>query len=203
MSSKTIKYYSMVRSLLAISTALVLTSCAHAITIDPGPSQTSYQNKLSPKKVGYVITDTDKNKQVISAGGGGDKVSYYPYRDIERPIREALKSIYTDVYAIASISEVDTIKKDEVTIIFTPVISTTSNSSSILTWPPTDFTINFNCAVVDAAGSPITNLTLTGIGQSQFSEFSAARDGGLSGRRAAGDLSEKLRQEILKNPALQ
>ena len=203
MSSKTIKYYSMVRSLLAISTALVLTSCAHAITIDPGPSQTSYQNKLSPKKVGYVITDTDKNKQVISAGGGGDKVSYYPYRDIERPIREALKSIYTDVYAIASISEVDTIKKDEVTIIFTPVISTTSNSSSILTWPPTDFTINFNCAVVDAAGTPITNFTLTGIGQSQFSEFSAARDGGLSGRRAAGDLSEKLRQEILKNPALQ
>lgn len=193
----------MVCSLLAISTALVLTSCAHAIIIDPGPSQSSYQNKLSPKKVGYVITDTDKNKQVISAGGGGDKVSYYPYRDIERPIREALKSIYTDVYAIASISEVDTIKKDEVTIIFTPVISTTSNSSSILTWPPTDFTINFNCAVVDAAGTPITNFTLTGIGQSQFSEFSAARDGGLSGRRAAGDLSEKLRQEILKSPALQ
>ena len=203
MSSKSIKYYSMVRSLLAISAALVLTSCAHAITIDPGPSQTSYQNKLSPKKVGYVITDTDKNKQVISAGGGGDKVSYYPYRDIERPIREALKSIYTDVYAIASISEVDKIKKDEVTIIFTPVISTTSNSSSILTWPPTDFTINFNCTVVDAAGTPITNFTLTGIGQSQFSEFSAARDGGLSGRRAAGDLSEKLRQEILKSPALQ
>jgi hypothetical protein len=203
MSSQTIKFYSLVRSLLAIVAVLVLTSCAHAISIDPGPSQTSYQNKLSPKKVGYVISVADKNKQVITAGGGGDKVSYYPYRDIEQPIREALRSIYTDVYAIASIRDVDTIKKDEVSIIFTPEISTTSNSSSILTWPPTNFTIDFNCSVVDAAGVSIASFKVSGKGDAQFSEFSAARDGGLSGRRAAGDLSEKLRQVILQNPALQ
>lgn len=203
MNSKTTKYYSVVCSLLTISTVLLLTACAHAITIDPGPSQTSYQNKLSPKKVGYVITDADKNKQVITAGGGGDRVSYYPYRDIERSIREALKSIYTDVYAIASTSNVDTIKKDEISMIFTPIISTTSNSSSVLTWPPTDFTIDFSCSVVDATGVSITSFKVTGKGSSQFSEFSAARDGGLSGRRGAADLLEKIRQEILKNPVLQ
>jgi hypothetical protein len=182
---------------------LALTACAHAITIDPGPAKTSYQNKLSPKKVGYVITDADKNRQVISAGGGGDKVSYYPYRDIERPLRDALKSIYTDVFAVASTSDSETIKKDELSMIFTPVITTTTKSSSILTWPPTDFTIDFDCNVVDASGAPVANFKVTGIGTAQFSEFVAARDAGLSGRRAAENLSEKIRQELLKNSTLQ
>ena len=146
------------------------------------------------------MTDNDRNKQVTTAGGGGDKVNYYPYRDVEKAIRDALRSIYADVIAISSSADIDSLKINNISVVYIPVISTVSSSDSAFTWPPTYFGVELTCNVNDVAGKELSNLKVTGNGNAEFSEFKI--NSGLAGSRASSDLSEKLRQEILKSPNL-
>lgn len=178
----------------------LISACAHPITINPIKTPDRIETKLSPKKAAYVMTESDRNKQVTSSGGGGDKLTYYPYRDSEKAIRDALRSVYTDVIAITSSSDFGSIKENNISVIYTPVISTVSSSESAFTWPPTYFRVELTCNVNDVNGKDLSILKVTGSGNAEFSEFKI--NTGLAGSRASSDLSEKLRQEILKNPAL-
>lgn len=58
------------------------------------------ESRLSSKKAAHVMTDTARNLEVISPGGGGDKISYKPYRDV----RDALRAVCSDVVAVNSAS---------------------------------------------------------------------------------------------------
>lgn len=177
-----------------------LGACAHPIIITPIETPTRIDGSLSSKKVAYVMTDADRNKQVTTEGGGGDKVSYFPYRDLEKAIRDALRAVYSDVFVIKSPSDSGTIQENNISFVFAPEISTSSNSQSIFTWPPTQFTIDVSCFVTDPIGDIISRVRVVGTGAAEFSEFKA--DFGLAGRRAASELSEKLKQEISANPRL-
>ncbi|PLC48483.1 hypothetical protein CR159_17945 [Pollutimonas subterranea] len=146
------------------------------------------------------MTDADRNKQVTTEGGGGDKVSYFPYRDLEKVIRDALRAVYADVSVIKSPSDVMTIKENDISLVFAPEITTSSNSQSISTWPPTQFTIELALNVTDAVGNIISRIRVISSGAAEFSEFKV--DFGLAGRRAATELSEKLKQEVNANPRL-
>lgn len=181
------------RALILVFAAL-LGACAHPIVISPLETSNHSDTSVSPKKAAYVMTDADRNKEVITEGGGGDKVSYFPYRDLEKSIRDALHAEYSDVLVIKSAADMDAIRENGISFIFIPEITTSSHSSSIFTWPPTQFTIDLSCSVNDPAGNTITRIKAVGKGSAEFSEFKA--DFGLAGRRAASDLSEKLRQEI-------
>ncbi|MEQ1661815.1 MAG: hypothetical protein ABL877_03885 [Thiobacillus sp.] len=180
--------------------ALLMTGCSHQITVSPLEIPKRTEAALNAKKVAYVMSDVDRAKQVHSEGGGGDKINYFPYRDFEKSIRDALRAVYSDVTVIKSASDTSTIQAGNIAFIFTPDISTTSSSSSLLTWPPTQFSIVLACVVVDASGKEMTRFNVTGEGKAEFSEFK--NDFGLAGRRAASDLAEKLKQAVQANALL-
>ena len=189
----------MFRFTIPLATLVFMSACAHTITINPAIA-THAETNLNPKKVAYVMTDASRNKQVTTAGGGGDKVTYSPYRDLEKMIRETLRAIYSDVSVIQSTSDTETMKANNIALVFVPEIITFSSSDSAFTWPPTKFSIEINCNVTDTNGNVITSLKATGNGFAEFSEFK--NDFGLAGRRAASDVSEKLKQKIASHKNL-
>ena len=180
--------------------SLALSACAHPINIDPIETPVRNDAKLIKKNVAYVMTDENRNKLVTTDGGGGDKVSYYPYRELEKAIRDALRSTYESVTVIKSVADAKAIQENNLSLIFSPEISTSSVSNSPFTWPPTQFFINLSCDVADSQAKEVTQFRISGNGSAEFSEFKT--DFGLAGRRAASDLATKLQQEILKNPLL-
>ena len=185
---------------LAATLLALLSACAHPIGI--GPLETPARNEagLNPKKVAYVMTDADRAKEVITAGGGGDKVSYFPYRDLEKSIRDALRAVYSDVFVVKSAGDREAIASFGVSYVFVPSIATTTESPSMFTWPPTKFSIDLTCEVTNTEGRPVTTVKAQGNGTAEFSEFKS--DFGLSGRRAASQLSEQLKQQVLADAKL-
>lgn len=185
---------------MAAGLVAILAGCAHPIGI--GPIDTPVRNEagLSPKKAAYVMSDADRAREVTTPGGGGDKVSYFPYRDLEKALRDALRAVYSDVFVVPAASDTAMLQSLGATVVYKPVITTQSSSPSLFTWPPTEFTIELTCEVSDAAGQPLDQLKLQSRGTAEFAEFKS--DFGLAGRRAATRLSEDLKQSILARPGL-
>lgn len=179
--------------------ALILIGCAHPISIE-AKKVPEKEVQWSTKKVAYVISDVDKQKEVTSPGGGGDKISYYPYRDVERSLRAALGAVFADVSALKAATDVPAIKASGAALIFSPSITTTSSSPSPFTWPPTKFSINIVVDVADTQGVAVARLTVTGNGAAEFDEFKS--DFGLSGRRAMEQVAQALVEEIKRTEKL-
>lgn len=179
---------------LAAALLALLTACAHPIGISPLETPVRNEAGLNPKKVAYVMTEADRSKEVITAGGGGDKVSYFPYRDLEKSIRDALRAVYADVFVVKSASDREALAGFGVSYVFSPSITTYTDSPSLFTWPPTRFDIHLTCEVIDAEGKAVTTLQSHAKGTAEFAEFKS--DFGLAGRRAAAQLSEQLKQQV-------
>jgi hypothetical protein len=192
---------SMLRLVATIGLISLLGACAHPIAIPPLETPVRDEATLKSKNVAYVMTEADRKKQVISPGGGGDKISYYPYLDLEKSIRDALRAVYKNVSVIPSPSDTEAIKESDIKLIFAPEISTTSSSESLFTWPPTKFSIEITLNVTDPRGNFISRIRVIGSGEAEFEEFKT--DLALAGRRAATELSQKLKKEIAANPQLQ
>jgi hypothetical protein len=193
-------FFRLGRLFCAGTLAALLVACAHPISIEPAATPARDVATLVNKKVAYVMTDADRAKQVTTEGGGGDKVSYFPYRDLEKAIREALRAVYEDVMVMRSASDGNAVKEAGVAYVFAPEITTTSSSPSPFTWPPTRFTVEFGCTVTDADNNVLARLRAPGDGAAEFSEFK--RDFGLAGRRAGEAASARLAEEIRGNAKL-
>ncbi|MGC4365423.1 hypothetical protein [Hydrogenophaga sp. R2] len=185
---------------LAAAMVAVLAGCAHPIGIGPIDTPVRDEARLSPKKAAYVMSDAERSREVITPGGGGDKVSYFPYRDLEKALRDALRAVYSDVFVVPSSADTAMLQSLGATVVYRPVITTQSSSPSLFTWPPTEFTIDLRCEVTDIEGRPLDQLTIQSRGTAEFAEFKS--DFGLAGRRAATRLSEELKQSILTRPGL-
>ena len=177
----------------------LIAACSHPISISP-IDKFDRNNPVSNKNVAYVMTDEQRSQKVTTSGGGGDKVDYQPYRDLEKAIRDGLSSVYKNVIVVSSKNDTKAFIENEISFVFTPIITTTSSSESVFTWPPTNFDIDLNCSVINAAGTEITSFTVKGSGQAEFSEFKS--NFGLAGQRAASDLSQKLKERLLSDPSL-
>ena len=183
---------------LALTTAVA--GCSHPITMITETAPPRATAHLIPKKVAYVMTDTQRDQQVTTAGGSGDRVSYYPYRDLEKSIRDALRAVYRDVIVLRTADDARANEAAGVSLVFTPHIRTDSSSTSWLTWPPTSFTAEVTCVVSDAAGVEITRVRAIGNGTAEFSEFNG--DYGLAARRAATRMTSQLSSEIRRSEKL-
>lgn len=179
---------------IAAGVVALLTACAHPISLEANKLP-SAQNASVNKKVAYVITDADRALEVETPGGGGDKVKYYPYRDMEKAIRAALRSVYTDVAVVKTPAEAT-----GAAYVFTPTITTTSSSQSSFTWPPTQFSAEILCTVVNPTGAPVSAVSVTGNGAAEFSEFKSEHS--LSARRAVEDAAAKLAVAVRNDPKL-
>lgn len=184
----------------SIAFVAVLAGCAHPIAIQAEKTPERVDATLSPKKVAYVMTEAERGKQIITPGGGGDRISYYPYRDLEKALRDTLRSVYADVVVVASAADAKAVRESGAALVFTPEIVTTSSSPSPFTWPPTQFGTEIVCRVTDADGQEVTRVRVNGSGKAEFSEFKS--NFGLAANRAGTDAAEKLSAEIRGNPKL-
>lgn len=153
-----------------------------------------------PKAIGLYISPENRNKEVITSGGGGDKVSYKPYADMETGLYQVLGNVFQDVEVLKSMSDVDTIAKHSVVYVAVPEITTTSSSTGIFTWMATDFTIQLTCKITDVAGRPVTSLSSTGTGHAEFAELK--HNMSLAGQRASKEALDKLQTSLQQSTEL-
>lgn len=179
---------------------IIITGCTHNITINPPPDFSNSNAIKIDKNVVYVMSDSDRIKEVTTQGGSGETVKYFPYRDLEMTIRETLKLIYKSVSVINTPNDTASIKQFNASYIFAPEITTSSSSPSSFTWPPTKFSIEMILNITNINGDLIARPRAIGNGFAEFSEFK--NDFGLAGKRAASDLAKNLQQEIKNNPKL-
>lgn len=187
---------------LLLSTGMLalaaLVGCAHPITINPDVKAiTGSGAPKVAKSVAYYVSADDMKREVTTPGGGGDKISYFPYRDLDTSIFKALSEVYTDVVKLEAPAAAG---GQGHALVFVPQITTTSSSSSALTWPATDFSVALTCKVTDGAGAPVTELAVSGVGKATFSEFKS--DFALSSRRASEDAMKKFLQALETTPAV-
>jgi hypothetical protein len=181
--------------------ALVLvTGCAHPISMAPDLKAVPESNARIHKKVGYFISAEDMAKEVTTPGGGGDKVKYLPYKDLETGIYKAFSQVFDGVVKLKSADDKASIGEQGLSLVIKPTLSTTSFSDSAFTWPPTQFTVDITCVVTDAKGAEVTRLTSQGRGAATFSEFTA--DFSLSAKRASQDALNKLVRDLSASDAL-
>jgi hypothetical protein len=186
-----------IRLLTALLFALVLGACSHPIVITPDAdkiSSVSNDRKIN-KRVGYYMTLAQRDAPVVTPGGGGDSVKYYPYRDIEGSFYRVLSNVFSEVTLLKSANDLEALDKHEVVLIIKPEIRTTSQSSSIVTWPPTDFSVEIACQITDRSGKEVAGTRATGQGKAEFSEFTS--DFSLAGKRASFDALMKTQDALL------
>jgi hypothetical protein len=174
----------------ALACAVLLTGCAHPISLTS--DVTRLMGSGLPKvdrKVGLVITDAQRILTVEGPGGGGDKVSFQPYKDMEPGLYVALSESFTNVVRVASPND-PKIAAEGLSHLVVPVVSTTSYSPSLVTWPPTVFTVELNLSFNDLQNKPVSQVRVQGEGRAEFDEFKT--DLSLSARRAADEALKRL-----------
>lgn len=178
-----------------VAATLLAAGCAHQINITP-PLNTLDGNNVSKvdKTVGYYISPADRAKEVITPGGGGDKVKYLPYQESEPALNKVLSNTFTKVVSIPSLDDKQFIASNKIAYIFVPSIETDSSSESAFTWPPTKFSVTLDCKAVDPSGATAWQKKVKGEGQAAFDEFK--HDFSLSARRASKNAFQNLQQEI-------
>lgn len=190
-----------IRKLAACLCALLLGACAHQIVITPDLAKLDTVGVAPLKKsVGLYVPPDDKAREVTTAGGGGDKVSYFPYRDLETGVYRMLINVFEKVVVMKSPTDSDAFLRDGVALVVTPTISTDSSSESLLRWPPTSFSVRLTCTIADTAGNAIMQPTVEGVGKATLSEIIA--DVSVAGKRASQDALGKMQRALLDAPAL-
>jgi hypothetical protein len=152
------------------------------------------------KSVGYFMISGTRELQTTSSGGGGDMVSFYPYKDLETSFYKMLSNVFAKVSLLKSQDDNEAIGKYTIRLIVAPQISTTSSSPSLFTWPPTKFTVTLTCVFLDTHGKEIARKVVTGEGQAEFEEFKS--DFSLSARRASLDAMKKMQDLLLASQEL-
>lgn len=173
--------------------------CAHNITIAPDAASLTPSKKPEQinATVGLVVTNAMRTREVVTPGGGGDKVAYKPYHDLEFPVYLALSQTFKDVVKLDATPTEAVARAKGLTYVITPDITTTSSSPSLLTWPPTDFGVTLACTLADPTGKVIAKAQVSGAGHAEFDEFK--HNLGLSAERATVDAVKKLPEAIVQS----
>lgn len=188
----------LIRLLAAALAGLSLGGCAHQISV--APTAAMVQPEGSPPKirenVGFFVPPEVAAIEVTTGGGGGDRVRYFPYRDIEAGYQAMLLTVFEGVTKLSTANDPVAMAKDNIKYVVTPTIVTTSGSTSAFTWPPTDFTVDLTTTVKDAKGSTVATKRAVGQGQAEWGEFTKL-GWGLAGVRAMESVLRKMQAELL------
>lgn len=181
---------------LSLFLVLLVTGCAHPITMNPELSALRTENTAKSKVIaGYYLSPAAKAAQIETKGGGGDFVTYFPYKDTEAALKTILSNKFSKVYSLNHQTDDPLIKTKNIKFIFTPKITTDSHSSSALTWPPTDFTVILTCTAYSEDGKKVWEKSVTGTGHAEYSEFKS--DFSLSAKKASQNAFKLMVNEIL------
>jgi hypothetical protein len=186
----------------ALALLLLVTGCAHPLAIGPDLTkiERSAEAEVLSRNVGYFIAPNARERTVTTPGGGGDMVTYSPYKDVEAAFYKMLATTFKNVALLKSPTDADAIQKHSISYVISPEITTDSSSSSALTWPPTLFVLNLTCSIADPSGKLIAKPSVTGAGRAEFDEFKS--DFSLAGKRAVVDAMLKMQNALLNLPEL-
>jgi len=192
----------LIRLASVLVAAAALAACAHPMTIKPDITGLGAPAGATviPKNVGLYISPENRAKEVTTAGGGGDKVSYHPYDDLQTGLYKVFGNAFQNVDLMSSMSDVNSISKHALTLIGSPEITTESSSNGFFTWMATDFTVNLSCKFTDVAGREVTTIKASGTGHAVFSELKS--DFSVAGERASRDALEKFQAALLQSEEL-
>lgn len=181
---------------------LVLFGCAHPINMNPDLASVTAPAGAKPidKKVAYVMTDAQRAIEVTTPGGGGDKVRYFAYRDIEAGFYKALSEVFTSVTKLSDTKDAAAVQASGAALLITPQLTTTSSSDSAFTWPPTQFSVELVCTITDPSGKLVDTVRVSGNGNASFGEFKS--NFSLAAVRASNDALAKLAKALGDSPAL-
>ena len=185
-----------------MAVVMMAAGCAHQMTMKADVAGLALPAGATriPKNIGLYISPENRAKEVTTPGGGGDKVSYHPYADMETGLYKVLGNTFQNVDLLSTLSDVNSIAKHSLTLIAIPEITTTSSSNGVFTWMATDFTVQLSCKFTDVAGREVATLSSTGAGHGEFSDLKA--DFSVAGERASRDALEKFQTAVLQSDAL-
>ena len=184
--------------LAAVAAIVLLAACSHPVKITP-PTLTLVSDPAVriDRAVGYLITDQQRAKQVTTRGGGGDKISYTPYRDLESGLYQTLASVFSAVYVVPGAGADAFVADKHLTFVFVPDIATESSSSNIVLWNPTDFSVRLHVVANDADGRQVWSRDFTG-------KAHAAAGGSLvenlAAQPASADVFAQLQKALIEEP---
>jgi len=123
--------------------------------------------------VGYYISEANRKKEVITPGGGGDYVKYFPHGQLEPAIQKVLSNKFKRVYSLNSPSDRVFIEEKGISFVFTPSIGTSSFSKYkyALYWSPTHFTVVLKWQVIDFNDRVVWNEQFEDKGEAHYPEF--------------------------------
>lgn len=125
-------------------------------------------------------------------------MSYQPYRDIETGFYKMLSNVFVAVTRLKSQTGDDAAQRNKLDYVITPQLTTESSSPSLLTWPPTQFTVNMTATIADASGKRVADTKVRGEGKAEFDEFK--KDVSLSAKRASEDALLKMQKACSIRP---
>ncbi len=180
-----------IKILLVALCVTIIGGCAHPIAIAPDFNAVQAPaTQVTAKKAAYYISDEDRAREVTTPGGGGDKVRYFPYRDLEAGLYKVLSATFASIAKLNKAPENEELNRQGIVVVVTPRITTHSSSDSIVTWPPTSFTVELECRISDPTGTELAQARIVGFGNASFDEFKS--DFALAGKRASADALNKL-----------
>lgn len=186
---------------LPLFALVFLIGCAHPIVTTPNMSDLSAKDfRKIDKVVGYYISSEDRERRVTTPGGGGDKVSYQPFKDLEPGLQKVLSNVFSDVITMTTRDDAAAIQKNSIAFVFVPYITTNSSSDSAFTWPPTKFTVSLACEAVDRSGKTVFQAKIEQEGNATFNEFK--HDFPLAAKRAMAQALLELQKQIATSAAL-
>jgi hypothetical protein len=182
---------------LVLGLAVLLAGCAHGITIAPNLNNLPRITGAAPiqKKVGYFIAEADRGKTVTTPAGGGDKVSYPLYANLEPGFYRTLSNVFAGVSVLKDPKDARYLSDNAIAIVFTPQFTSNSSSRNAFFWPPTDFSVTINCTASDPQGRTIWETSVTGTND-LTSVSTVIHDFGVTGRSAAESALQKLQTAL-------
>lgn len=185
------------RILVSLVFTAVLAGCAHPIQINPDPGKLSAvlltENRANGR-VAFYIAPTVAAAEVTTAGGGGDNVRYFPYRDIELGFQRILSNVFGTVEKIDMMPA--STEQGKYEYVVTPVLVTSSGGSGFFTWPPTNFTADLTSQIRDKDGKLIASPRVVGTGTAETGE--RLSDHGFAGKRALEDALNKMQKALVE-----
>lgn len=167
----------------------------HPIRMEPNLVAVQFDDSVPvQQKVGYFISSAARDEMVTTPGGGGEKVCYYPYRDLETGLYEVLSSVFIGASKVRDPKDTYALKKAGITWVVTPEIDTDSSSDTVLAWPPSEFNIRIKLVISDVEGRVVETLHVDGRGRANMLEFD--RNHFLSATRAANDVLLELHEAL-------
>jgi hypothetical protein len=89
-------------------------------------------------------------------------VRYFPYRDFEAGFRLMLTNVFEKVEKLAAKPAAGEASKDGYAYVLEPVVTTSSGSTGVVTWPPTNFTVDLMTQIRDANGNLVASPRAVG-----------------------------------------